>query len=152
VRPRSKGTATPEQGNPGQFGPGHTRDLTFAEARRLRPSYAPDADGDPDPGEIVWTWVPYAEHDGRGKDRPVLVIARIDAESVAGCMLTTKHHPGYVSVGTGGWDGQGRESFVSPQRVLRLTEAGMRREGHVLSRSLFAQVVSAIAHQHGFVS
>ncbi|GAB5080487.1 hypothetical protein ARTHROSP310_36360 [Arthrobacter sp. AD-310] len=27
-------------------------------------------DGEPDPGEVVWTWVPYQEDHGRGKDRP----------------------------------------------------------------------------------
>lgn len=31
----------------------------------VQTSYAPDRDGDPDPGEIVWTWVPYENNDGR---------------------------------------------------------------------------------------
>ena len=38
--------------------------------------YRPRDDGAADPGEIVWAWVPYDEGDGRGKDRPVLVIGR----------------------------------------------------------------------------
>ena len=38
--------------------------------------YAPRDDGRPDPGEIVWAWVPFEEGDGRGKDRPVLVVGR----------------------------------------------------------------------------
>ena len=38
-------------------------------------SYEPQTDGAPDPGEVVWTWVPFEENDGRGKDRPVLVVA-----------------------------------------------------------------------------
>lgn len=138
--------------SPGQFGEGATRDLPAAEVRALRPSYSPSADGDPDPGEIVWTWVPFEEHDGRGKDRPVLVIARIDGASVAGCFLTTKQHDGYVSVGTGGWDSQGRESFLAPDRVLRLTDGGMRREGHVLSRDRFTRVVGRVAALHGFAA
>lgn len=29
-----------------------------------------------DPGEIVWTWVPFEEDHSHGKDRPVLVIGR----------------------------------------------------------------------------
>src|SRR3954468_725955 len=40
--------------------------------RRL--GYAPKADGRPDPGEVVWAWVPYEEDPTQGKDRPVLVI------------------------------------------------------------------------------
>ena len=31
--------------------------------------YAPQLDGDADPGEIVWTWVAYEDDRGRGKDR-----------------------------------------------------------------------------------
>ena len=37
-------------------------------------SYAPEANGQPDPGEVVWAWVPYEEDPSKGKDRPVLVI------------------------------------------------------------------------------
>ncbi|TCK46011.1 hypothetical protein EDF60_1250 [Leucobacter luti] len=135
--------------SPGQFGPGATRDLTRTEIQRLKPSYAPRADGDPDPGEIVWTWVPYEEHDGRGKDRPVLIIARIDADTTAGCYLSTKAHRGFVSIGTGPWDSQGRESFLSPERVLLVSHAGMRREGTVLSRERFAPAVAAVLREHG---
>jgi len=42
--------------------------------------YAPVADGHPDPGEVVWTWVPFEDDPSRGKDRPVLVI---DAQTFA---------------------------------------------------------------------
>jgi hypothetical protein len=44
-------------------------------ARRLV-EYAPRADGRPDPGEVVWAWVPYEDDPRRGKDRPVLVVGR----------------------------------------------------------------------------
>jgi hypothetical protein len=53
--------------------------------------YRPRADGRPDPGEIVWAWVPYDEGDGRGKDRPVLVIGRRGSDLLA-LMLSSKDH------------------------------------------------------------
>lgn len=34
------------------------------------PTYAPVANGRPDPGEVVWAWVPYEEDTSQGKDRP----------------------------------------------------------------------------------
>ncbi|HSO64208.1 MAG TPA: type II toxin-antitoxin system PemK/MazF family toxin, partial [Ornithinibacter sp.] len=34
----------------------------------LTPVYAPRPDGEPDPGEVVWTWVPYEEDHAQGKD------------------------------------------------------------------------------------
>ena len=37
-------------------------------------AYAPEIDGEPDPGEVVWAWVPYEEDPSQGKDRPVLVL------------------------------------------------------------------------------
>lgn len=151
ARPQRSGSRS-NQGydeSPGQYGDGATRDLTRDEIRSLSPSYEPSADGDPDPGEIVWTWVPYAENDGRGKDRPVLIIARIDLETTAGCYLSTKEHRGFVSVGSGPWDSQGRESFLAPDRVLRVTHDGMRREGNVLPKDLFGPAVVAVMREHG---
>ncbi|SJN08156.1 RNA 3'-terminal phosphate cyclase [Leucobacter sp. 7(1)] len=135
--------------SPGQYGDGATRDLTAAETRGLRVSYAPQVDGDPDPGEIVWTWVPYVENDGRGKDRPVLIIARLDVDTTAGCYLSTKQHRDFVSIGSGPWDSQGRESFLSPERLLRVTHDGMRREGTVLPRERFEPAVAALLRARG---
>lgn len=134
--------------SPGQHGAGATRDLTPQELRSIRPSFAPKLDGDPDPGEVIWTWVPYVENDGRGKDRPVLIIARLTSESWAACYLSTKQHHGFVSVGTGPWDSQGRESFLSPERVLRVTEAGMRRESTGMSKATFDRAVQAVKQWH----
>lgn len=139
----------PEGVSRGQFGADATRDLSAAEVRRVRFEYAPNHDGAPDPGEVVWTWVPYVENDGRGKDRPVLIIGRLDAESVVGCYLSSKYHHGFVSVGRGAWDSQGRESFLSPERLLRVTEGGMRREGVSLSREHFIEAARAVAAWHG---
>ena len=126
-----------------------TRDITAAELRAVRLDYAPHPDGDPDPGEVVWTWVPYVENDGRGKDRPVLIIGRLDAETVVGCYLSTKEHHGFIPLGTGGWDPQGRESYLSPERLLRVTHDGMRREGVQIDRMRFDRAVSGVLAYHG---
>src|ERR671937_230285 len=53
--------------------------------------YAPKPDGRPDPGEVVWTWVPYEDDASRGKDRPVLIIGRVGGD-LAGLLLTSKDH------------------------------------------------------------
>ncbi len=54
-------------------------------------SYAPEPDGDADPGEVVWTWVPYEDDPGQGKDRPVLVIGTLGRD-LAVLPLTSKDH------------------------------------------------------------
>jgi hypothetical protein len=118
---------------------------------RLR--WAPRADGRPDPGEVVWAWVPYEEDASRGKDRPVLVLA-VEAGVVVGLGLTSKDHDRdeaqearagrvWMDIGTGGWDRQGRPSEVRLDRVLRLPLSSVRREGAALDRTLFDRVVEA---------
>jgi hypothetical protein len=115
--------------------------------------YSPDLDGVADPGEIVWAWVPYEEGDGRGKDRPLLVVGREGAELV-GLMLSSQEDRAgdreWVSVGTGDWDRQGRESFVRLDRVLAVAEDGIRREGAVLDRPRFDRVAQRLREQYGW--
>ena len=143
----------PFRGDEGEFFQTHRLSHDFPQGHRrgdgIRITYAPDRDGDPDAGEVVWTWVPYVENDGRGKDRPVLIIARLAPQAVAGCYLSTKRHDGFISVGSGAWDAQGRESLVNPGRILYVPDSGMRREGHVVPPERFDQAVRHIAALHG---
>lgn len=107
-------------------------------------TYAPVKDGDADPGEIVWTWVPYEEDPQQGKDRPVLVIGSYGSD-VAALMLTSKPHnrPDYLSIGSGSWDAQRRPSWIRLDRVMRLDPDSIRREGAVVPKDVFGRVVSA---------
>ena len=122
-------------------------------------SYAPEPDGLPDPGEVVWTWVPYEDDPAQGKDRPVIVLGR-DAGGALLCLqLTSKDHDRdaeqeaswgryWMDVGTGAWDAERRPSEVRLDRLLRLPEAGVRREGAALDRVVFDEVVAAARAYH----
>ncbi|WP_251140859.1 type II toxin-antitoxin system PemK/MazF family toxin [Cellulomonas dongxiuzhuiae] len=123
-------------------------------------AYAPRPDGRPDPGEVVWTWVPYEDDPARGKDRPVLVLS-VERGTVVALMLTSKDHDRdaadetrhgrvWLDVGTGGWDRQGRPSEVRLDRVLRLPAADVRREGAALDPHRYAAVVRAAGRLHGW--
>ena len=65
-------------------------------------------------------------------------------------MLSSQHDragdPDWLSVGSGAWDRQGRESFVRLDRVLEVGEHEIRREGAVLDRDRFDRVAAAAAH------
>jgi len=115
--------------------------------------YAPDLDGAADPGEVVWAWVPFEEGDGRGKDRPLLVVGRVGGE-LLGLMLSSQHkrdgEPGWVAIGAGAWDREGRESFVRLDRVLEVAEHGIRREGAVLPRDRFERVADELRSRYGW--
>lgn len=144
IRPRRRGPA------PRQHGASPAIDL----------DYRPREDGRPDPGEVVWAWVPYEEGDGRGKDRPVLVVARDGADLLA-LMLSSQDHDRdaadearhgryWVDVGTGAWDRQRRPSEVRLDRVLRLDPADVRREGAVLDRDRFEEVAAQVRRVQGW--
>ncbi|MCX4820877.1 type II toxin-antitoxin system PemK/MazF family toxin [Streptomyces sp. NBC_01142] len=138
---------------PGSSGPAATTEADPTEVGSVRTSYAPDRDGDPDPGEIVWTWVPFEENDGRGKDRPVLVVAREKSGTLLAVQLSSKRHDRdreWVAIGVGPWDRAGRESWVDLDRVLRVHEDGMRREACALDRSRFDMVVQRLRERYGW--
>jgi PemK-like, MazF-like toxin of type II toxin-antitoxin system len=130
-----------------------------ADPDDIRATYAPEADGLPDPGEVVWTWVPYEDDPNQGKDRPVLVLAR-GGDGLLRCLqLTSKDHDRdeaqeasvgrfWMDVGTGDWDSSHRPSEVRLDRLLLLPEAEVRREGAALSRVVFDAVVAAAARHH----
>lgn len=121
-------------------------------AATLRIEYAPDSDGRPDPGEVVWAWVAYEDDPLQGKDRPVIVIGR-DGDRLAGVALTTKDRtgdPDSIAVGTGSWDPDRRRSYARLDRILRFDPTSVRREGATLDRARFDAVVSELARRHGW--
>ena len=144
-KPSQRFPKRPDGGYPGDYrGP-------------VRPVYTPDLDGDADPGEIVWAWVPYEEDHSQGKDRPVLVIGR-DGAWLLALMLTSKdnvpggvgdvradeHGTPYINVGTGDWDSQGRPSEIRLDRVIRIEPTAVRREGAIMPMDRFSRIVKAI--------
>ncbi len=125
----------------------------------VRAHYAPDLDGDGDPGEIVWTWVPFEEDASRGKDRPVLVVGR-DGPWLLVAMLTSKDHDRdhdqearwgrhWMDIGAGPWDRAGRRSEIRLDRIIRIDPTKVRREGAIMSRAEFGAVVDQIAAHRG---
>lgn len=128
--------------------PGDYRDMINFE-------YSPSLDGDADPGEIVWTWVPFEEDHLQGKDRPVLLVGR-DGEYLLALMMTSKDHnnrehadSNYLDIGSGPWDPQGRASEVKLNRVIRVRPDSMRREGAIMPEDTFRLIERAWTRHNG---
>lgn len=155
----------------GQGGPahrdGHTprtghaprapRTRTYPGDYRRRPqlSYDPHPDEMADPGEVVWTWVPFEEDHSQGKDRPVLIVGR-DGDWLLGLMLTSKDHDGdadrehregrwWCNIGSGEWDPQRRDSEVRTDRIIRVDPRAVRRLAGRLDRQRFDVVAAEVA-------
>lgn len=124
---------------------------TAERARQI--VYSPQLDGRADPGEIVWTWVPYEEDPNNGKDRPVLVVGR-DRRTLLGLMLSSNPERArdrdWVGIGSGSWDHAGRPSWVRLDRVLDVPEDGIRREGAILARKTFDLVAHRLCAEYAW--
>lgn len=154
-KPSSAKSAAPKPSAPASTGasdgsdyPGDYRDMINFE-------YSPSLDGDADPGEIVWTWVPFEEDHSQGKDRPVLLVGR-DGEYLLALMMTSKDHnnrehadPNYLDIGSGPWDPQGRASEVKLNRVIRVRPDSMRREGAIMPEDTFRLIERAWTRHNG---
>ncbi|MCW2601996.1 MAG: hypothetical protein JWN61_131 [Pseudonocardiales bacterium] len=113
--------------------------------------YAPHRDGDADPGEVVWAWIPYEEDHAQGKDRPAIAIG-YDGPLLVVVPLTSKDQDGRedtFALGTGPWDPAGRPSWVKLDRLIGVQPGAVRREGAALDRARFDQVVARIKTIHG---
>jgi len=154
-KPSSAKPSAPKPSAPASTGasdgsdyPGDYRDMINFE-------YSPSLDGDADPGEIVWTWVPFEEDHSQGKDRPVLLVGR-DGEYLLALMMTSKDHnnrehadPNYLDIGSGSWDPQGRASEVKLNRVIRVRPDSMRREGAIMPEDTFRLIERAWTRHNG---
>lgn len=154
-KPSSAKSSAPKPSAPASTGvsdgsdyPGDYRDMINFE-------YSPSLDGDADPGEIVWTWVPFEEDHSQGKDRPVLLVGR-DGEHLLALMMTSKDHnnrehadSNYLDIGSGPWDPQGRASEVKLNRVIRVRPDAMRREGAIMPEDTFRLIERAWTRHNG---
>ncbi|MFW2514598.1 type II toxin-antitoxin system PemK/MazF family toxin [Demequina sp. SO4-13] len=120
--------------------------------------YAPARNGLPDPGEVVWTWVPFEEDHSRGKDRPVLLIGH-DGPWLLAIQLSSRDHTDdaaheasrgrhWLGIGAGPWDAQRRPSSVRLDRIVRVDPGGVRREGAMLARRTFDDVARSLSALH----
>lgn len=116
--------------------------------------YDPQDDADADPGEVVWTWVPYEEDHRQGKDRPVLVIGH-DGPWLLALPMTSKDHDRdarqeaaagrfWCDIGSGSWDREGRASEVRVNRILRIDPTGIRRIAARLDHHRFETVAREV--------
>ena len=109
--------------------------------------YSPEMDGDPDPGEIVWTWVSFEEDARLGKDRPIAILGRAEDHRLVGMMLSSRDHSGdrdWLAIGSGPWDHEGRRSWLRRDRLLAVRADSVRREGAVMPRATYDSVLAAV--------
>lgn len=128
-------------------------EVALPDARGLRLAYEPRPGTDPDPGEIVWAWVPYAEDAARGKDRPLLVLAHAEGDRSWAMKLTSKPHDGerdHIPLGTGDWDRERRPSWLDVDQIYLVPTSGIRRTAGALDRATYRRVAQSLSERYGW--
>lgn len=164
-KPRSSSSSRPNSGSHHHYEDPATsnrpqtsiREASIADAL-AHASYTPVMDGDADPGEVIWTWVPYQEDASVGKDRPAVVIGA-QGEGVYLLQLTSKDHTRdaaqeaaagryWLDIGAGDWDSKGRPSEVRLDRALWVKATDVRREGAILPQKTWQLIVDALEEHY----
>jgi PemK-like, MazF-like toxin of type II toxin-antitoxin system len=151
-----RGTSSPRDSWGDQQVEASSRETVEYDVARLglpELEHTPKHDDQPDPGEVVWTWVPYDDDPRQGKDRPVLVVGR-HSRTLYGLMLSSRSDRDgqrhWFPLGSGAWDGGRRPSWVRLDRVLTMREDSIRREGAVLDRHRFDLVCRILRSSYGW--
>ncbi len=101
--------------------------------------YAPDMDGQAEPGEVVWFNVPTTPL----KERSMLVVGR-DRHDVLGLLISANEdHAGeddWLPIGSGEWKPTGEPCWVRTDKTLFIPETDLRRRGALFPARRFAHI------------
>lgn len=109
--------------------------------------YAPDMDGQADPGEVVWIWAPTDGVSNPPRERAMVVVGRTRSTILGLLISCNPEHRGddsWIDIGAGGWDERGRQSWVRLDRILEVSELGTRRQGTVVPRGRFERLANRL--------
>ncbi|AJE33829.1 hypothetical protein B842_09900 [Corynebacterium humireducens NBRC 106098 = DSM 45392] len=113
--------------------------------------YAPDMDGQAEPGEVVWIWAPSDGPDLPPRERAMLVIGR-DRHTILGLLISPNpKHAGaetWLDIGAGEWDASGRQCWIRLDRVLEVSEQGVRRQGALFPQRRFERIANRLRNHY----
>lgn len=84
-----------------------------------------------------------------GRDRTWLLALMLTSKDKATSAGAERRHEVWVDIGSGPWDRQQRPGEARVDRVIRLAESAVRREGAILDRRRFDAVVAAVRQARG---
>ncbi|WP_246118161.1 type II toxin-antitoxin system PemK/MazF family toxin [Corynebacterium canis] len=124
---------------------------THALARSLY--YAPDMDGQADPGEVVWIMVNTNGPDKPPMERAIVVVGRA-AHNILGLLISPddahKEEHNWLDIGAGAWDEASRQCWVRLDKVLEVPELHIRRQGAIIPRQRFERIANRLRKEYGW--
>ncbi|APT85230.1 type II toxin-antitoxin system PemK/MazF family toxin [Corynebacterium aquilae] len=111
--------------------------------------YAPDMDGQADPGEVVWVWVP-DETTGSAQERALVVVGRT-RQHILGLLISPNSQHAtestWLDIGSGAWDTSGKNCWVRLDKVVRVAEDAIRRQGAIMPRRRFDRIAHRLRNE-----
>ncbi|AKP09194.1 PemK-like protein [Corynebacterium pseudotuberculosis] len=115
--------------------------------------YAPNMDGQVDPGEVVWFWAPSDSSPKKLRERSIVVVGR-HGPKVLGLLIspnpTHNDDDHWLDIGAGPWDEAGRQSWVRLDKVVSVPEADIRRSGAVMPARRFERIANCLRGEFGW--
>lgn len=114
--------------------------------------YAPDMDGQADPGEIVWADI-HTHHGETLDKRAVLIIGRKDHTLLAMLISSNDEHANqknWLEVGSGPWDPAGRESWIRVDKILQIPESLIQRRGAAMPERRYERIANYLRSTYGW--
>ncbi|UDL77483.1 type II toxin-antitoxin system PemK/MazF family toxin [Corynebacterium uberis] len=115
--------------------------------------YAPDMDGQPEPGEVVWVWAPSDGAEATLRNRAILVVGH-NPYTVLGLLISPNPEHAdddmWLDIGAGEWDEAGRDCWVRLDRVLEVSHLDIRRQGAFFPQRRFERVAAKLRDNFGW--
>lgn len=115
--------------------------------------YAPSMDGQAEPGEVVFIWTPSDGPDQPLRERAMLIVGH-NHGTVLGLLISPNPEHAdddrWAGLGTGDWDRAGRPCWGRLDRVLEVSELGIRRQGILFPRNRFERVAAKLRSRYGW--
>lgn len=114
--------------------------------------YAPDMDGQADPGEVIWTYI-RTQKGGDLQLRSILIVGR-HKHTLFGLLISAdpehikKHN--WMRIGAGPWDRESRESSVCLDKVLEIPESEIQRRGVSMPERRFDRIAARLRSEYGW--
>ncbi|WJY68579.1 type II toxin-antitoxin system PemK/MazF family toxin [Corynebacterium auris] len=112
--------------------------------------YAPDMDGQAEPGEIVWVTVP----SNPPQERSLVVIGR-EHRDVLGLLISPeeKHRDDehWLGIGSGEWEDTGEPCWVRLDKTLMVPESEVHRRGTYIPPRRFERIANRLRDRFDWV-
>ena len=116
--------------------------------------YAPDMDGQADPGEVIWVWIQPNLPGHPARERAMVVVGR-SQHLLLGLLISPNpehaNEDNWIDIGSGGWDVAGRQCWARLDKILEVPESTIRRQGAIIPKSRFERIAQRLRSDYSWV-